>query len=377
VDLEVVSPHACRGGRLSGISFLSTRRATALFVSLVVSSILLLLLIRSGGIRETVEILQRVRLSDVGSYALLSLVGLLFRALRYRLLIRTALGFGSLPSFDRLLIITALRNALCDFIPARAGEAGYVYLLNRAGVRGATGISSLGYCAILDSAVLLGIIAFFFAASALLSSTGAGQLALDSRTLIGGLCVSVLLCAAIVAALQYLPAALRSLAQYCRRRAERNPAQHAFLSGSRLNRLAGYFEEMFDDVRLYSNPNIALRLVGITVLLRLSKYMALYTLLLAVVQPLGIGGSDLPPLLCVTAFVTAEASASLPVSGIMGFGAYEGSLGLVFAFAGLKIPSVLHVAFVVHLLSQVNDFFWAAAAAAILLVRGRQNREHH
>ena len=98
-------------------------------------------------------------------------------------------------------------------------------------------------------------------------------------------------------------------------------------------------------------------LVALTVVLRSAKYISLYILLLAVLQQWGIGHRQISLAISFLAFVTAEAAASLPISGLMGFGAYEGAWQAIFAISMVKITAVSSVILAIHLITQVVGYF--------------------
>ena len=61
-------------------------------------------------------------------------------------------------------------------------------------------------------------------------------------------------------------------------------------------------------------------------------------------------------MLSFVAFVSAEASASLPISGLMGFGAYEAVWSLIFSFSEVEIPSLTVLIFAIHIITQVIGY---------------------
>ena len=98
------------------------------------------------------------------------------------------------------------------------------------------------------------------------------------------------------------------------------------------------------------------QLVILTIFLRVLKYAGLYVLLLAVLKQFSIAADQVPFWLSFLAFLAAEASASLPVSGIMGFGAYEGAWLAIFAISGIAEVSHITVAFVTHMITQILGY---------------------
>ena len=109
-------------------------------------------------------------------------------------------------------------------------------------------------------------------------------------------------------------------------------------------------------------------LVLLTAGLRAAKYLSLYLLLLAVVAQFNIKPADISPLLSTTAFIGAEASASLPISGLMGFGAYEAAWSAIFSMSSVSIPSVAGVILAVHVITQVFGYSLALLGLLVFLI---------
>lgn len=77
------------------------------------------------------------------------------------------------------------------------------------------------------------------------------------------------------------------------------------------------------------------------------------------------------------AFITAEAASSLPVSGVMGFGAYEGAWAAVLGITGGRIPSTATVIFSVHLITQLVAYSAAGVAFAVFpFLNPKSTTEH-
>ena len=77
-------------------------------------------------------------------------LGLSLRTWRYHLLLKGA-GPGLVPSFGRLALVTAVRNMLVDFLPARTGSLSYLVILNRIfAVEFSACLTSFTYAALFD-----------------------------------------------------------------------------------------------------------------------------------------------------------------------------------------------------------------------------------
>jgi len=88
------------------------------------------------------------------AYALASVCGLVFRAWRYRVLLRAS-GEQKIPGNKDMIFITAVRNMTVDLLPARLGELVFVGLLNKkAGTQVSSGLSALLFATLLDVLIL-------------------------------------------------------------------------------------------------------------------------------------------------------------------------------------------------------------------------------
>ena len=308
------------------------------------------------------EIVAGVDPWGVGLYVALSLAGVLVRALRYRVLLNDIVGLEKTPGTGRLVLITFIRNTLVDLLPARAGELGYIYFLNRAGVSLAAGASSFGFCIVLDILVLLFIVAGLLVLSLSIPAFAIGSM--QASATVTALVLVAVAVAALFFVIRYLPRLFHFAATMTRRLALRIP-------GKKSARLTSWLEENIEqigaDLASLAKRGVLVRLCWYTFWLRVLKYASLYVLLLAVVKQWGLGPSQIHPLVSMIAFIIAEASASLPISGLMGFGMYESSWAAIFALSNVQIPALVKVGFIVHLITQVKAYSLGIASMLVLM----------
>jgi hypothetical protein len=101
---------------------------------------------------------------------------------------------------------------------------------------------------------------------------------------------------------------------------------------------------------------------------RCCKYLSLYVLLLALVLPLGFTVLSFPLPKVFLGLCSAELAASLPISGIAGFGVYEGAWTLVFQLLGYSERIAVLTSISHHLLTQVYGYSLGALALLVLLL---------
>ena len=305
-------------------------------------------------VREVVNIIRGVDLRGLFLFAFLSIVMSGFRTWRYGILVRAA-GYGPPPS--AMFLVVLVRNLFSDLLPARIGGLIYVYILTgRLGVPFAAAMSSFALSFLFDAIAMvpLLVLAAFWAGGAGHASSGA---------LIGAGAVLFVLVAVLV---HVLPSLMRAAGWVIRR---------APLLGERRRvHWSAAFGETVTDILKIREAGIYVRLVVLSVLVRLGKYGALYFLLFGLLAPLGYRFAELNVAKVFLGICSSELAASMPVSGIAGFGMYEGVWATVFALLGFpahiaKLTSISH-----HLVTQVFGYSLGAAALAALLLPCFRNR---
>jgi hypothetical protein len=75
---------------------------------------------------------------------------------------------------------------------------------------------------------------------------------------------------------------------------------------------------------------------------------------------------SLPFLQIMFGIMGSEVAASLPVSGIAGFGLYEGILGAALTSQGIPTSQGIFISFAMHLLSQIFEYSLGSLALLII-----------
>ena len=330
-------------------------------VSGVATAILIYFVFSEITVSEFLTILERVDRTYLYLYIGLSISALLVRVVRYRWLLLDMVGLEVTPSYPKLLIVTAVRNALVDFLPARLGEASYLYMLHRFGVSLTLGVASFGFAIVLDVLVLLVLTMLLFAGVQLFGGGSSLITTLmpdaNSQTHVLIICGVAVLSALLVVLTLYLDKLIglgNAIVMKCVALLPEEGRVRAWLTN--LVSFAEGVGEGFSAVR--TNRTLGWHL-AVTAVLRMAKYGSLYVLLLAVVAQWNIGLEHVDPFSSTVAFIAAEAGASLPISGIMSFGAYEGVWAVVFSASCpevcAQIPSTA-VALAIHLITQIVGY---------------------
>src|SRR5262245_5013010 len=333
-----VAAAEAEGGRRSGLRPLA---------SLVITAALCFVLLRKVGVHDLADWLIRVDPRYYAGYVVLSVAGLLARALRYRLLLGPSVGF--VP----LVLVTAARNFLVDLLPARVGSLSYVYLLTRR------------FGAPLDPVLSSFVLTFLYDALAMTLLLGLALVLelgrLEATAALGAL--SMIFAILVIVVFARLPAGLRFAAT--RLRAGARPWTRS--AASRLDDVAC-------EVERSGGARQTVVLTAVSVLIRLLKFAAYWSLLLGVVREHGLTAADLPFWKVFLAIAVAELSATLPVHGIAGFGTYETAWALGFGQLGLSSRVAILSGFATHLLSQLYDYSVGLVALAIAFMWSRRAR---
>ena len=272
----------------------------------------------------------------VAAYALCQLLQALARAQRARVMLRASLPSRTpAPGLFHMLLVTFVRGACADMLPARLGELSYVAMLNRGcAVPAADCLSSLSIGLLFDFLALLAVLAVSIPAAA------------QGLSLVGSALVLAAVCAIGVALLFF---ALPVVAAW-------NWERFALFRWKPVAAVAKLVRDMADAVVAVRRGRVAGRVLALSFCVRAAKYAGLYALFVAVTRPLwpALSQASVPAVL--VALIAAEGAASLPVPTFMSFGSYEaGGLAALTAL-GFPAGDSMVAMLAMHLLSQAIDY---------------------
>ena len=317
-----------------------------LFSALVTGGVFYYLL-STVSLAEVIDVLRGIKARWIILFLLLSFSTSLFRAWRSQMVLNAS---GYRPDSLVLFLIILVRNLFSDLLPARLGTLIYIYLVQtRLGISFGAAASSFAYDFVFDmvSLSLLIILAVMVQASALISMP---------VVISGGLALAVV----SMGVLLVLPSILRLLARMC--------LSLPFLSSKLRQKLHDALQDTGRNMMLTREQGIFWRIFALSLGVRCGKYLSLYVLLLALVLPLGFTVQAFPLPKVFLGLCSAELAASLPISGIAGFGAYEGTWALVFQLLGYSERIAVLTSISHHLLTQVYGYSLGAIALLVLLL---------
>jgi hypothetical protein len=272
---------------------------------------------------------------------------MVLRAQRFRMLL-LASGVPNTPGVADLTTLALVQNLFVNLLPARSGSLSYVILLNqKLEVQLAACFSSLAFSVIFD---LMGMLPLFLVA---IISLG------PSSSLSGPwLWAALGLLTALGAAAMLLLDRALGLASRLTARLAPDPDQGrpSRLRGL-LARVAQELDGVARDVVRVKSRGVFWPVLGLSLILRLGKYLALYLLILALARQWGPGVTDHLNLgVVLFSLVAAEAVVSLPIGGLAGLGAYMGTLRAALGLAGLDDHHANMLSLSVSVLAKATDY---------------------
>lgn len=282
---------------------------------------------------------------------------MLLKAVRYRMLLKASEGEAA-PGLGDLTLLTFVSNLFVDLLPARSGSLAYVVFLNqKLDVRLAACFSSMAFAIVFD---VIGMLPLLLAAI-LGHQMGPGGGNPWLWVALGALAVAGLTALALMD--RVLGLAGRLLVVWTGRLAD--PESRLVRA---LARLGEELEHIARDMAKVKAQGVFWPLLGVSAAIRVGKYLSLYLLILGLAAQWGPETTGRLTLgLVLLSLVLAEATASLPISGLAGFGAYEGVMIFTLRQAGLDPTQAAILPVTLHLLTQTLDYTTGGAALLRLL----------
>ena len=300
---------------------------------------------------EIVRAIRNAALAGVAAYMVGALATTVLRNARYLLLVRAS-GADIPISGGEMFLVTLVRNLFSDLLPARIGTLVYIYILRaRFGFPVEIGASTYAVAFILDLAVMVPLMAVGVAV------VGEETLGIPAGVLWG---VASIFFAAAAVALVYL-APLLSLA---------GKAASRLSQGRLVADMADFCERTSSSVRRIYRAGVFWKVAFLSIAIRMLKYGCIAFLIFAVLHPIDPEKYTLRTIGYWPVFVgasLAELSASTPVSGIGGFGAYEGVWTGVFHLLGYPKRLAALSGISAHIITQVFGYSLGAAAIIALM----------
>ena len=309
--------------------------------SLAVSAGILWLVFREAGTsaQDVAQALGTMGAGVWAAYALAQLAQGWLRAARYRLLLAGA-GASPLPGRGRMFGVTLARNMFVDMLPARAGELMYWALLNRGeGVENEDCASSMTLSVWLDFLALAAVLAFAMGAP-ILATGGRMMLAWGASVVLMAVGVGWLALFRgpgwVVRAIQGLPAGARRWRL--------------------VSWLEGFLKKLADSFGQVKGSGMLGKAAGLSVAIRVVKYLGLAMAFYGVARVLRPALADLPIWQVLIGLIGGEGGAALPMPTFMSLGTYEVSGAGAMRLAGVPGADAAVLLLGTHAASQIVDY---------------------
>lgn len=311
-------------------------------------------LFQEVSLRDIKELLLNVDSGALICFVFLSLSTSVFRTWRFLLPLKVN---GMHPPRIPLYLIVLVRNLASDLLPARIGSASYIVLVqNQLKIPFSHAATSFSLSFLFDL-LALPLVIFIF-----LLSNSSGSIPNATLALIA-VAVGIL---ALIVFLFSLPWIMGKLALFTE--------EHSRLSTVR--KLSAQFKSMAEQFQVAKDSGLFFPLLLLSLAVRAGKYLSLYVFLVGLVIPLGFSLTDFPFSKTLFVLLASEAASSLPISGIAGFGAYEGAWVAVFTTLGFPTDLAALTGFSHHLFTQLYGYSLGFLALFLLLFLPRKYMKH-
>lgn len=305
-------------------------------------------LFKTISLSDVKQVLKELDFRFIIAFIILSLLGTFFRTWRYLLTLRPA---GFQPAWSALFLVTLVRNMCSDLLPARIGSAIYIYLANtRLGIPVAIATNSFALSLLFDLVALGPLVA--------LALLFAGPEFPISRSIL--LLCSIFIFLVTLLLVLFLPVLARLSGILI--------SKIPLLPSAWKTNLNHFARQVAYECETTRRHGTFFNIFMASCFVRLCKYGSLYVFLVGMLLPLGFAIDQISPIVCTVGILAAEMAASLPISGIAGFGVYEGAWAFTFAQMGFSADIAQLTAVAHHLFTQVWGYGLGLVALAGLML---------
>lgn len=297
---------------------------------------------------EVIQLIKGVDRNALAMFVALSFSMSFFRTWRYQILLKLS---GYKPSSLALFLVVLVRNFFSDLLPARIGSLIYIFIVNtRLAIPIGPATSSFAIAFLFDILAVVPLILLASWAAAIKVQISSLPLILGGATL-GGITLILI---------YSLPKLCTFFVSFL--------TKFQFVKGRWKNELTKAISSTGEEIVKTKQARLYTPVMVLSLLIRVTKYAALYTFLYALLYPIGYSWHDLYVPSVFLGICASELAASLPISGIAAFGAYEGTWALTFELLGFpghiaKLTAISH-----HLFTQVYGYLLGAFALVLIML---------
>lgn len=328
------------------------RILAAIVLPAVISAIIVWLLLRGLSWQNIVGSVLSASPVGLALYGAIALGGLWLRAIRFRILLPEPQ-----PAAGPVFLATVIQNALGDLVPARLASLGsYVWLMKqRLAVTAEAAASTFIVSFVLDLVTLGPLLLIAVAMRLGIAAPSGGT----SLSLEWSAAFAVVFFAASAAAAWWLGPLIRTVVRLPR----------ALARGREDNywaRAAAFLERIAAPMEVVRHSGALLRLLAVSMAIRLAKYASLYALTESLLARTAYAAPHPNPWDLIIGVSATELVASLPLPAIGQFGVWEGGMVGVLVIMGFPREQSTIVAFGVHGITTAFEYLLALLALGIL-----------
>ena len=314
---------------------------TKFILPLVVTFVILFLFFRDISFTDIKDNFLKIPLSTLLVFVFLTLVGTFLRALKYHILLSRKLNFSD------ILLITLVRNFAVDLLPARSASlVFYTYLAKKRGLSLEEGVSSFVVSVFYDGLALsfmLGGLVFFL------------KTEMNKTAIYLGMMIIFLISVGMIFFADAVIGILLRLNMI-----------------NRFQKIEKSLKNIYEYLIHHKKNSERLVVFALSFFIRIIKYVFIYILFESVVQ---IGwGFKIFSIFSFSLAIT-ELSSLLPIQGLGGFGTWElafaVSFGAMFNTFDISRVTLQSAGFVIHITTQVWEYFIGLAALLYLQLQNR------
>lgn len=329
--------------------FKKIKRIIYLLLSLIISGILISLLLSQISTQDLIFTLKNLYWPSLLTYMLISLVGAIIRAWRYRLLLQPCQ-----VSWLGIILVTFVKNSLIDLLPARLGSLSYIYLLNRR-----LGLAFEPVTSSFINAILLDFLTLSPFLVLAIFSVGLGVDPISSAAV---LAIALIFFILVIAAFILIIPLMKWIFQI-----------YTFFGLKSRLTTKKWFQKSMDKfkgtieiLQLTKGQSSSWLILLLSFFIRLAKYASLFFLLHSLLRSHGYNLGQLSFWRLILGTSGAELTSALPIKGIAGFGTWESAWALTFHLMGSEKQIAILSGLGVHFLTNLFEYSLGIASLFLL-----------
>jgi uncharacterized membrane protein YbhN (UPF0104 family) len=329
----------------------SKKRTVYIGLSITLSVVLIAYLFSQIKAHDLAQTLGHLYWPALFIYIGISLISAWLRAWRYKWLLRP-----QAISWRDMFLVTFIRNAFDDLLPARIGSLSYIYVLNkRLDFSFESAASTFVVAFVLDFLTLSPFLVLAVLA------VGFGTATIPIPALLAFALGFFLLIFVVLWKIVPVSRFFLKIYQALLKILKADQKIKARVSVDKL-------QATIESLREFQKRRIYAPLYLLSLVIRLGKYISLYVLLFALLRSHGFGLQDISFWKTILGITGAELTSALPVKGIADFGTWESAWALAFQLMRFDAKLAILSGIGIHLITNLFEYGLGFLSVLILAV---------